>query len=181
MRSRVYETVLRPSVCLSVCPSHTAAARRYCEFAVVSPAAKIYRSIAARPVDRRSAAAAPQLRAVAECIKRQYHVVTKLTNQQNHKLTVPFLPARRYASAGTSYGPVSGSVCQGCRGDGISIPIPTPYPYPWGSTWGFPYPRQTCCLCLSQVGVLSKRMNESGLVLAWELLSTYRTLCFKEI
>ena len=92
MRSRVYETVLRPSVCLSVCPSHTAAARRYCEFAVVSPAAKIYRSIAARPVGRRSAAAAPQLRAVAGCIKRQCHIVTTLTNQQNHKLTVPFYP-----------------------------------------------------------------------------------------
>jgi len=43
-----------------------------------------------------------------------------------------FLPARRYASAGTSYGPVSvrPSVC-------LSV-------------------------CLSQVGVLSKRLNESG-------------------
>ena len=36
-------------------------------------------------------------------------------------------------------------------------------------------------LCRSQVGVLSKRMNESGWFLAWELPSTYPTLCFKEI
>jgi len=34
---------------------------------------------------------------------------------------------------------------------------------------------------LSQVGVPSKRMNESGWFLAWELHSTYPTLCFKEI
>ena len=34
---------------------------------------------------------------------------------------------------------------------------------------------------LSQVGVLSKRMNESGWFLAWELHSTYPTLCYKEI
>ena len=33
------------------------------------------------------------------------------------------------------------------------------------------------CLCLSRVGVLSKRFNESGWVLARELLSTYHTLC----
>ena len=42
------------------------------------------------------------------------------------------------------------------------------------------------CLCLSvslsQVGVLSKRMNESGWVfVAWKLPSTYPTLCCKEI
>jgi len=46
---------------------------------------------------------------------------------------IRFLPARRYASAATSYGPVS------------------------------------VCLCLSQVGVLSKRMNESSWFLLWEL------------
>jgi len=57
------------------------------------------------------------------------------------------LPARRYASAGTSYGPVF--VC--------------------------------VCVCLSQVDVLSKRMNESSWFLAWELHSTYPTLCYKEI
>ena len=34
---------------------------------------------------------------------------------------------------------------------------------------------------LSQVGVLSKRMNESGWFLARELHSTYPTLCYKEI
>ena len=37
------------------------------------------------------------------------------------------------------------------------------------------------CVRLSQVGVPSKRMNESGWVLAWELHSTYLTLCYKEI
>jgi len=37
------------------------------------------------------------------------------------------------------------------------------------------------CVCLSQVGVLSKRMNESSWFLAWELQSTYPTLCCKEI
>ena len=37
------------------------------------------------------------------------------------------------------------------------------------------------CLCLSQVGVLSKRLNESGWFLLRELLSTYLALCFKEI
>ena len=36
-------------------------------------------------------------------------------------------------------------------------------------------------LCLSQVGVLSKRLNESGWFLARELLSAYPTLCYKEI
>jgi len=34
---------------------------------------------------------------------------------------------------------------------------------------------------LSQVGVISKRTNESGWFLAWELHSTYPTLCYKEI
>jgi len=37
------------------------------------------------------------------------------------------------------------------------------------------------CVCLSQVGVLPKRMNESGWLLAWELYSTYLTECYKEI
>ena len=32
-------------------------------------------------------------------------------------------------------------------------------------------------VCLSQVGVLSKRMDESGWFLAWQLPSTYPTLC----
>ena len=36
-------------------------------------------------------------------------------------------------------------------------------------------------VCLSQVGVLLKRLNESGWFLAWELHSTYPTLCYKEI
>ena len=43
-----------------------------------------------------------------------------------------FLPARRYASAGTSHGPVSVRLC-------VCLSV-----------------------CLSQVGVLSKRMNESS-------------------
>jgi len=37
------------------------------------------------------------------------------------------------------------------------------------------------CLCLSEVGVILKRLNESGWFLAWELHSTYPTLCYKEI
>ena len=50
VQSRVYETVGRPSVCLSVCPfHHSAAARRCGGFAVVGPAARRYRSIVARP------------------------------------------------------------------------------------------------------------------------------------
>ena len=55
-----------------------------------------------------------------------------------------FLPALRYASAGTSCGPAS------------------------------------VCVCLSQLGVLSKLLDESGWFLVWEL-STYPTLCCKEI
>ena len=56
--------------------------------------------------------------------------------------------ARRYVSAGTSYGPVSVSVS----------------------------------VCLSQVGVLSKRSDGIIWFLAWGgLLSTRPTLCFKEI
>ena len=39
----------------------------------------------------------------------------------------------------------------------------------------------TLCLCLSQVGVLSKRLNEFGWFLVSELISTYATLCYKEI
>ena len=50
---------------------------------------------------------------------------------------------RRYASTGTSYGPVS--------------------------------------VCLSQVGVLSKRLNESDCFLVRVLPSTYLTLCYKTI
>ena len=34
---------------------------------------------------------------------------------------------------------------------------------------------------LSQIGVLSKRLDESGWVSVWELPSTYPTLCFIEI
>jgi len=50
-----------------------------------------------------------------------------------------FLPTRRYASTGTSHGPVS--------------------------------------VCLSQVGVLLKWLDESSWFLAWELPSTCLTLC----
>ena len=63
-------TSVRPSVCPS---AHSAAARRCCGFAAVGSAATIYRSIAAWPVGRRSAAAAPQhdaqqqMRAVPRC------------------------------------------------------------------------------------------------------------------
>ena len=53
------------------------------------------------------------------------------------------VPTRRYASTGTSYGPVS--------------------------------------VCLSQVGVLSKRLNESDCFLVRVLPSTYLTLCYKTI
>ena len=56
-----------------------------------------------------------------------------------------FLPARRYASAGASHGPVS------------------------------------VCLCLSVTSRYSiKTVERIGLVLAWELLSTYPTLCYKK-
>jgi len=37
------------------------------------------------------------------------------------------------------------------------------------------------CVCLSQIGVLSKRMNESGWFLAWKLASTHPILFYKEI
>ena len=50
---QLYETVLRPSVCLSVRPSHPAATRRCCGFAAVGPASRRYRPIAARPAGRR--------------------------------------------------------------------------------------------------------------------------------
>ena len=56
-------------------------------------------------------------------------------------LSRPFLPARRYASACTSYSHV----------------------------------------CLPQVGVLSKPLNESSWFLAGELSSSYPTLCCREI
>ena len=36
-------------------------------------------------------------------------------------------------------------------------------------------------VCLSQVGVLWKQLNELGWFLAWELPFTYPTLCLKEI
>jgi len=36
-------------------------------------------------------------------------------------------------------------------------------------------------ICLSQVGVLSKRVDESSWFLAWRLLSTSPTLRYKEI
>ena len=51
---------VRPSVRPSVCLSHPAVAHRCCGFAAVGPAARRYRSIAARPAGRRTAAAAPQ-------------------------------------------------------------------------------------------------------------------------
>ena len=66
------------------------------------------------------------------------------------------LPVRSFASTGTSCGPVYVSVY-------VSVSV---------------------CLsvCLShQVGVLSKRLNESDWFLARELPSTYPTLCCKEI
>ena len=37
------------------------------------------------------------------------------------------------------------------------------------------------CVCLSQVGVLSKRLEGSGWFLAWRLPSTYHTVCRNEI
>ena len=37
------------------------------------------------------------------------------------------------------------------------------------------------CLFLSQVSVIQKRLVETGWFLAWELLSTYHTRCYKEI
>jgi len=45
----------------------------------------------------------------------------------------------------------------------------------------WPYVCLSVSLCLSQVGVLSKRMNESSWLLVWELPSTYPVLCLKEI
>jgi len=54
MRGRVYATVGRTSVRLSVRPSHLAAAGRGCGFAAVGPAVMRYRSIAALPASRRS-------------------------------------------------------------------------------------------------------------------------------
>ena len=58
---------------------------------------------------------------------------------------IRLLPSRRYASADTSYGPLSSlSVC--------SVYV---------------------LVCLSQVDVLSKQLNELGCFLAWQLHSTY--------
>jgi len=59
-----------------------------------------------------------------------------------------FLPARRYASAGT----IAMALC-------LSVSV---------------------SVCLSQVGVLPKRLNESSWFLAWELPSSYLTLCKKK-
>jgi len=73
-------------------------------------------------------------------VKRCIIITTTITRRQF------FLPARRYASAGTSYCPVSVCVCH-----------------------------------MSQAGVLSKRLNESGWFLAWQLPPTYPPLCYKEI
>jgi len=75
--------------------------------------------------------------------------VLSVTHQgaaQGAKLVL-FLPARHYASAGTSCGFVS--VC--------------------------------VCVCLSQLGVLLLRFDESSWFLAWRLLSTSPILYFKEI
>ena len=59
MRRRVHQTVGRPSVCLSVCPSrHSATGRRCGGFAAVDPAGRRYRSIAAQPAVISSRAAA---------------------------------------------------------------------------------------------------------------------------
>jgi len=68
-------------------------------------------------------------------------------------LTNSLLSARRYASSGTSHDPVS-SIC-------LSVCL-------------------SVCVCLSQVGVLSKRMNESSWLLAWELPIIYPTNFLKE-
>ena len=68
-------------------------------------------------------------------------------NYDSASFKFAFLPARRYASEGTNYGPVFVSVR----------------------------------LCLSQVGVLLKWLDGSSRFLAWRLLSTSPTLCFKEI
>jgi len=46
---------------------------------------------------------------------------------------------------------------------------------------GISYGPVSVCVCLSQVGVLSKLMNESGWFLAWQLTSTYPPLRCKEI
>ena len=67
MRSRVYATDGRPSVCLS----HTAAARRCCGFAAVGPASRRCRVNVARPALSCSGAAAAasggRMRAVPRC------------------------------------------------------------------------------------------------------------------
>ena len=148
-----------------------------------------------------------------------------------------YLPARRYANAGTSYialclshwcsqgGRAGGTPpprnwvrkkipgcavelnTQNCACFGSQISLITsmsfreampPDPPTKGSApgprWGTSVPQTPCaphlqilgtplcvCLCLSQVGVLSKRLNESGWFLARELPSTNPTLCCNEI
>jgi len=42
---------------------------------------------------------------------------------------------------------------------------------------GASYDSVSVCVCLSQVGVLSKRMNELSWFLAWELPSIHPTPC----
>jgi len=107
-------------------------------------------SVAAAVDGVAAAAAAPGARQLASSVvgsgvnltcrgERRYDAPRKVAPMHS------FLPARRYASADTSYGRVSVRVC------------------------------------LSQVCVLWKRLDESGWFLAWELPSTYPTLCYKEI
>jgi len=66
--------------------------------------------------------------------------------------TTSFLAARRYASAGTSYGPVSVSVCLPVS---LSVPV---------------------CRSVTSLCSISKRVNESSWFMARELPSTYPTL-----
>ena len=81
----------------------------------------------------------PPARPVSSCRRRAQSGArtAELPVSELAPIRSDFLPARRCASAGTSYGPVS------------------------------------VCLCPSQVGILSKRLNESSWFLAWELPSTY--------
>ena len=146
---------IRTSVCPSVCKSVQSTARRCCGFAAVGPAARRYRSFAARPVGRRSAAAAPQhgaqqqMRAVPRC---------QLTWEAEHrfffqvKIGEVVFYARRYAS----------TVLYSCGPSCVCVSLCPP-------------------VCLSQVIVVSKRLFESSSFLARRLPVTYPTLCCKEI
>jgi len=49
------------------------------------------------------------------------------------------------------------------------------------SLWPHCFGPPCMSVCLLQVGFLSKRLNELSWFLAWELTSTYPTLCCKEI